>query len=519
MPEIVPDSFSSDEIVRQIRNLPEEDLPKQSTPRPKKTKTYVAKSVIDPRLENQYPGAVCVGMLCESGVCRIAMVMTGTATCPNCGAACTKFHGYETRRLRDCPFAGAEHVEVQIRIRRVKCTCGCRRQEAVAWIQPHKRMTVQYYALLQAELRQETSINKISVKHNLNWHAIKEVDKWQLSYYFSDVDVSRLRRLAIDEFALHKGHRYATTFMDLDTGAIIFVVQGKTLNAVRKGFEHLKNKGVLDQIEAVACDMNAGFPRLVAEYCPKADLVYDLFHVVSNFKDMVKEARLQIIRNCDTKARREMRKHLSGIEWSFVMAPEELSKSRSKRLQEVLADNELFAALQPVMPLIRSIWQADSAKDAESRLNEAANLLAEIGKKYDFEEATKFSRMLKRRKNGLIMAHKHRIGTNKLEGANNKIKVLKRVAYGYRDFEYFALKIKSAVCGDSAGTMRFLRNSEAVLPEGKIVNTTLSFSIGRIFTNRPLCSTQLRRRTWGLPKGQYRRPTTKKATSQEVAST
>ena len=86
------------------------------------------------------------------------------------------------------------------------------------------------------------------------------------------------------------------------------------------------------------------------------------------------------------------------------------------------------------------------------------------------------------------MAHKHRIGTSRLEGANNKIKVLKRVAYGYRDFEYLVLKIKSAVCGAYAGTMRFLRNSEAVLPAGKIVNTTHSFSIGRIFSKRPLCS-------------------------------
>lgn len=524
MAGIVPYPSNLDELIHQIKTMPEQDLPEDEQPGKsvsgsKDARISVAKPVPDCRLESQYPGTVCIGMQSKNGECRIALAMSGFAICPDCGGECDKFHGYETRRLRDCPFAGAEYVEVQVRVRRVKCKCGGTKREAVSWIQPHKRMTVQFYAMLQSELRQETSLNKVAVKHNVNWHAVKEADKWQLLHYFHEVDVSKLRRVAIDEFALHKGHRYATTFMDLDTGAIFFVVEGKTLNAVRAGFEYLKAKGVLDQIEAVACDMNAGFPRLVAEYCPKADLVYDLFHVVSNFKDMIREARLQIIRNCESKARKEKRKHLVGIEWSFVVAPEKMSKNREKRLQEVIADNELFAALHPVMPLIKSIWTATSRADAENRLNEAADMLAEIGKQYEFEEATKFSRMLKRRKDGLLMAHKHRIGTSKLEGANNKIKVLKRVAYGYRDFEYFALKIKSAVCGSFGKTMAFLRNSEAVLPEGKIVDTNLTFSVGRLYSQRPLCSAQHRRRTWGLPDGQRRRPSKGKATSQEVANT
>ena len=305
MSEIESDPLSSDEIVRRIRNLPEEALFGNPAPHHQNARASSVNPDDALRLESQFPGAVCVGMDIKNGVCRIAMEMTGLATCPDCGTACTKFHGYVIRRLRDCPFAGVEHVEVRVRIRRVKCSCGSLRQEVVKWIQPRQSLTVQFHELLQAELRQETSLTKIAEKYNVNWHAVKEVDKWQLSHYFRDVDVSKLRRLAIDEFALHKGHRYATTFLDLDSGAIIFVEEGKTLNAVKKGFEYLENKGVLDQIEAVAGDMNTGLSLLVVQYCPKADLVDDVFHVVPNFKDMIDKARLQIIRDFDTKARRE----------------------------------------------------------------------------------------------------------------------------------------------------------------------------------------------------------------------
>lgn len=101
-------------------------------------------------------------------------------------------------------------------------------------------------------------------------------------------------------------------------------------------------------------------------------------------------------------------------------------------------------------------------------------MLSEIGRTFDFEEAAKFSRMPRRRRNGLIMAYKHRIGTNKLKGANNKIKVLKRVAHGYLDFEYVVLKIKRAVCGAYAGTMRILEIAMSCLKAGSSIRLSAS---------------------------------------------
>ena len=494
MTHIVPDPA---DIIRQIRALPEDSFQPYHGDR-RKRRPY--SFIYQPELESQFPGARCIGIECKNGERRISMAMTGPARCPKCGKLCDRVHGYVTRFLRDCPTPGNETTLIQLEIRRVRCSCNFRGNEQIPWLLPRRQLTLQFRALLQDELRNETAISKIARAHCLSFHTVKNIDMDQLLKYYDEVDVSHVRRIAIDEFALEKGHKYATTFMDLDTGAIFYVVKGRTVKAVEKGFKYLKDKGVLDQIQAVACDMNAAFPKLVAKYCKNADLVYDLFHVVAHFKEVIRRARLDIVGHLEEKARRAKSRLLRNIEWSMVMPRERLSEKHSKYLDKVLADNELLAALYPILGAVRSIWCAPSRAEAELQIDVAADLMREIKEKYGFPAAEGFADMLTSHKDGLLMAHKHRIGTNKLEGANNKIKVLKRIGYGYTDFKYFSLKIKSTICGTVNVMARYLRRGEAVMPDGIVLDAHLSLSIGRQLSRRSILRIQHRRKTYGPPR-------------------
>lgn len=164
---------------------------------------------------------------------------------------------------------------------------------------------------------------------HLDWGTEERLDKMMLKKFYEHVDVSPLRRLAVDEFALQKAHKYVTIFMDLDTGKIIFACRGKINAAVRKGFEMLKAEGVLDQIQTVAIDMNAGWPKLVREYMPKADISDDLFHVIANFTaDVVKEARLEMIQRVDAADKKGERKRLRGCEYLILMKEDQLTHER-----------------------------------------------------------------------------------------------------------------------------------------------------------------------------------------------
>ncbi len=103
----------------------------------------------------------------------------------------------------------------------------------------------------------------------------------------------RPRYLAVDEFAIHKGHRYATCVMDLETGFILWAGLGRSM----ADFEHFfKSIGLslLSRLKAVAMDMNASFNRLFQKYCPKVPIVYDRYHMQAQFgRDVMGAVRLE----------------------------------------------------------------------------------------------------------------------------------------------------------------------------------------------------------------------------------
>lgn len=257
--------------------------------------------------------------------------------------------------------------------------------------------------------------------------------------------------------------------MDLDAGKVFYVVKGKTQNAIEVVFQWLKDKGVADQIECVAVDMNAGFPAMVKKHLPKATLVYDLFHVMQHFtRDVLIEGRKFLFKEKSKalsaaaeaeasnagstpmdlrKAKREAKKELRGAEWLMVRSIDALLESARERLGNLIKDNAMLAALYPIAEQLRGIWRAASRENAAALLAELTELLDAIAEQFSFQPARLFAAMLRRRSSGIVAACTHRVGTNRLEGANNKIKVLKRIAYGFRDFEYFALKIKGMLPG------------------------------------------------------------------------
>lgn len=387
----------------------------------------------------------------------------GDPVCPKCGTFSKRVKDRSQRTIIDVPSPGTERTFVHLPVRRVRCSCGCCGAEHIVWLDSYSRITRRLVQVIQSEVRHST-ISEVSRKYGVNWKLVREHDRNQLSLLFSDPDVSQLRRMAIDEFAIHKGHRYATAFMNLDTGQIFAVVKGKTQASIEPVFEWLKQKGVADQIECVAVDMNAGFPAVIEKHLPKADVVYDLFHVMFNFTNDVligarkftftqkrkeieqeyQEAKASEKAKALSKAKHEIR----GSEWLMVRTVSTLQENQRERLDRLIADNSLFAALYPIAEQLRELWKAPMKEKAAACLQDLVELLEEITEKFGFPQAGRFAQMLKRRADGILSACLHRVGTSRLEGANNKIKVLKRIAYGFKDFDYFALKIKGMLPGE-----------------------------------------------------------------------
>jgi transposase len=106
------------------------------------------------------------------------------------------------------------------------------------------------------------------------------------------------RRLVMDEFALFKGHRYASVVLDANTRRVLWIGEGRSRAAARPFYEELGPEGCA-RIEAVAMGMSTAFDLEVRQHCPKARVVYDLFHVVAKYgREVIDRVRVdEVIRS------------------------------------------------------------------------------------------------------------------------------------------------------------------------------------------------------------------------------
>jgi transposase len=140
---------------------------------------------------------------------------------------------------------------------------------------------------------QKQTIQDVARHLGVSWDVIKDIQKKDLKRRFGKPKLKELRRIAIDEIAVAKGHRYRTLVMDLDTGAVVFVGEGKGADALKPFWKRLKSSR--SKIEAVAMDMSPAYFEAVTTNLPKAAIVFDRFHVIKLFNDKLSELRRRCI--------------------------------------------------------------------------------------------------------------------------------------------------------------------------------------------------------------------------------
>ena len=420
---------------------------------------------------NRYSGYRLVSYQCNEetkslSVLELEPLLDGVV-CPRCGAYCNRWKDKDRKLfINDWDIAAGCHIKVVVPSRRMRCRCGCSKTEdRPQWVLPGHLVTKQLGAFVQKLLRHRISIEDVSRITGLDWALIKDLDKAALQLaHGGQKDLSRIRRLAIDEISIHKGHKYATVVMDLDERAVIHVVEGKRQVDLQPFFDHLKELGIDKQIESVSVDMNAAYPKLIKENLPHAKIAYDRFHVMLQLNKQVLAAAkvfsikraLMAYRNLPAKERKLPQNKkaravavecVKNAEWLVITDPELLSPGRQERLRQLRENNQLFADLYAVTAKLKTVWTACCEQSALSLLNDCIELCEAIADEHGFDDVRKFGRMLRRRAEGIAAACVVRFGTNILEGANNTAKVIKRIAYGFRDFEYFTLKLMGAFPG------------------------------------------------------------------------
>jgi transposase len=276
------------------------------------------------------------------------------------------------------------------------------------------------------------TIKDMSKNLGLHWNTVKDIEKQKLASKYKKIDMRGLTHIAIDEFALKKGHVYQTVVMDLLQGRIIYVAKDREKSSLDNFWKMVDRDNV--KIVAVAMDMWPAYIGSTLEHCPSAAIVFDRFHIVKKLNEAIDQTRrLLFTEEKDINKK----KIIKGSRWLLLKKGFNISETGKQRLQEALAVNEPLAQAYYLKEELDLLWEETDLEEAESFLNEWCDQA--IATK--IEPLKKFVAMLKSHRSGILNWFNYRISTGPLEGMNNKIKVLKRKAYGYRDIEYFNLKI------------------------------------------------------------------------------
>jgi transposase len=321
-----------------------------------------------------------------------------------------------------------------ISIQRVLClTCGLVRLVKVGFADPRRPYTKAFerYAL---ELCRHMTIRDVARHLEVGWDVIKKIQKRYLIRHYLRPKLKALKQIAIDEITIGPGHQYLTIVLDLKSGAVVFVGEGKGSEALLPFWKRLKCSKA--KIEAVAMDMSPAYISAVTENLPKAQIVFDHFHVIKMFNDKLDELRRKLYREADTALQKRV---LKGTRWLLLKCPKNLDEDRDEhqRLNEALKLNEPLATAYYLKEDLRQLWSQNEKSDAETFLNHWCNL-ATASK---VPLLTKFAESLSEHRQGILAYYDFPISNGPLEGTNNKIKTMKRQAYGFRDKEFFKLKI------------------------------------------------------------------------------
>lgn len=223
-------------------------------------------------------------------------------------------------------------------------------------------------------------------------------------------------------------------------------------------------KGVV----AIACDMNSDFEEAFREKYPHIKIVFDFFHIIKNYNEKVigeirKEEQARLLKEGKVKEANSLKRS----KYILTSSKETLKKkdedaeankvlkkgselfqitsitqkgNKVKKYEQIIEENELLFTAELIKEKVTSAYTLRDEKEMKNEIEEIINMCNENGNKH----LLWFAKLLRNHYYGIITHATIPISSGKIEGINNKIKTIRRQAYGYPDDEYFFLKIIDA---------------------------------------------------------------------------
>ena len=356
--------------------------------------------------------------------------------CPKCNSSKVTACPLRTREVKAVKI-GRRNLRFMVDVHRIYChDCGAWKIEKLPFLSsPKSRITKELERTI-IELRPEMSINAIAVFFDLSWRTVKNVEKRRLQKKYRKIKLKDVEILGIDEICVsHKrdAEKFITIVRDLSSGAVLHVGKGKGAEALETFTENLRRSKC--KIKAIAMDMSKAYISWAKENIPGADIVFDHFHIIKMMNDKLDKVRRRVTRNIGE----EQGKLLKNQRFLFLRNVENLAPDAKLLLDNLRKTFKELGDVSMMKEALRSIYmKANCAFEAEA----AFRNWAQIAKETDIKELSDMAKTIEKHIDGITAFWRNSYLSNaSMEGFNNKVRWLIRQAYGYRDREYFHLKI------------------------------------------------------------------------------
>ena len=353
-------------------------------------------------------------------------------TCPVCKSSSLHFKDSIERQFQMCP-TGSRPCWLYLIVRRRSCAdCFHKWWPRPSFVSGQRRM-VRSLERHVIRLTGGMSLQDIADLLGLSWRTVRDIHKdYLIKKYKKPYDLKKLIYLGIDEFSIGKNHDYMTIFIDLDTAQIIHAVEGRNKEVILPFLKKIAKKAT--NLKAVSMDMSGPYKSAVKQLLPSLDIVFDRFHVMKLMNEAIDEIR----REQQRIYKKQGEDVLKGCRYLLLKNIESLEPHRRTGLQTLLEMNAPLGCAHMLKEQLREFWKQKDRQDAIIFLVKWIYCGAFES---NVEELVRVARTLLHHNEGLTAYYNHKITNATTEGINNKIETLKRQAYGYRDMEYFKLRL------------------------------------------------------------------------------
>ena len=252
-----------------------------------------------------------------------------------------------------------------------------------------------------------------------------------------------LKRIGIDEISYKRGHKYLTIIVDHDTGNLVWAAVGRDKDTLGTFFDALGSERA-KEIKLVSADAAEWISTVVAEKCKNATLCLDPFHIVAWATDALDEVRRDIQREARKAGMTAESKEIKGARYALWKNPENLTANQNAKLSEIAKTN---GALYRAYLLKEQLRQAFAIKGPTALV--IIDDWLSWASRSRIPAFVELARKIRRHRDGIEAALVHGLSNALIESTNTKLRVLTRMAFGFREPEHLialAMLDRGGVC-------------------------------------------------------------------------